>query len=302
MLKKILLAGLAFGALFGNGYCEDAVVPAVCTLTEYGESKTDDIVCIKTDGYNSNMEDYIVGVVAGEMPADFHMEALKAQAVAARTYALRQKNNGGRIWQEYLSIEQMRERWGDSFNLNYKKICDAVFSTEGIIIVYDNQPALAVFCSASGGMTEASKNVWGGDLPYLKSVISDGDITEQQFIEKISVDKERFGDIFGINPEDTQKVFSIKKRTDAGYVEAVEIAGRKYTGMEIRNILGLRSAYFDVAFDKNNVVFSTRGFGHGVGMSQYGAEYMAKTGSTYFDILKHYYSGVEIMRATECDT
>lgn len=251
------------------------------------------------------LEDYVTGVVAAEMPAEFEEEALKAQAVCARTYAIRNMEEAGTaeipydIYQAYCTKEEMKAKWGDDFDKYYGKVYDAVLSTKGEIMIYENEPVLAVFHSMSGGMTEMSENVWGGEVPYLKSVDSSFDEASTDFIceAKFGYDevknklKEKYGDIAFEGD-----FFEITKRSEAGYVMAVSVGSRVFTGKEIREALGLRSANFTVKKDGNTVTFITKGFGHGAGLSQYGANHMAKSGKSYIEILKHYYTGIEMAR------
>ena len=246
-----------------------------------------------TKSVDKELEDYVIGVVAGEMPYNFPHEALKAQAVAARTYAVRQIRANPNIKykdiaQAYISVDIMKKRWGKNFETNYNKIKYDVYATAGEILEYNNEPILATFCSTTNGYTEECQNVWTQDLPYLKSVKSDGDELSPYFSDRVSVTKDSFAKIFGgSNPV-------ISEKTKAGYVKAVKVGEKTYTGNEIRKTFGLKSTSFTISTDKNNIVFSTKGYGHGVGMSQYGACYMANNGDNYKTILKHYYTGTNI--------
>ncbi len=244
---------------------------------------------------DSTLEDYVVGVVAGEMPVNFPHEALKAQAVAARTYALRQLNEDPSlsyddIAQAHTDIERMHSMWGKSFDENYNKIKNAVYSTAGEILEYDNKPILAVFCSTTNGHTEECENVWTQDIPYLSSVESEGDKYSPYFEDSLTLSKEKFKAIFG--SEDIGEV----KKSPAGYVLNIKIGGREYTGAGVRSLLGLRSASFDIQKNADGFTINTRGYGHGVGMSQYGACYMANNGADYRTILGHYYKSAIIKK------
>lgn len=247
-------------------------------------------------------EDYIKGVVAAEMPVSFEMEALKAQAVAARTYAI--KHYDGRdpknLYQAYVSIEDMKKNWGSNFEKNYKKISDAVDSTRGETIKYNNEMIEAVFHSTSAGLTENSENVWANSLPYLKSVDSHVDEQAPNFQQqkKIPIKQvcEKINNKYGtdLSAKNFMDKFIIGERTKAGYIKNINICDKKVSAMQIRMLLGLRSTNFNFVKNGDNIVFTTKGFGHGAGMSQYGANFMAKQGYDYKQILKHYYSGVEI--------
>lgn len=250
------------------------------------------------------LENYILGVVGAEMPISFEEEALKAQAVAARTYAYKRVGNTNNpinhknIGQAYENVEQMKKKWGSNFQNYYDKLKKAVYSTKGEIMIYNNEPIEAVFHSTSAGITEVSENIWGKNLPYIKSVDSSFDekapdflytkkINKNDFINKIS---EKFPNI---DKSQIIKSFQVLKRSDAGYVLEVDVCGQKLTGRDIRTMFNLRSTNFTV--NKNDFIeFTTKGYGHGAGMSQYGANFMAQQGKTYVEILNHYYKGIQI--------
>ena len=235
------------------------------------------------------LENYLVGVVAAEMPAVYDPEALKAQAVAARTYALREMEAGNdykQIGQAYISIDTMHSRWGKDFDTYYSKITAAVSATGGIIAVYDGKPILAAFCAASCGTTEDSSNVWEQSLPYLVSVSSP---ENEENTQTVSFSTGEVANILGGVPE-------IQSRTQAGYVKEAVAGGRIYSGVEIRQLLGLRSAAFEINVKGDRVYITTKGYGHGVGMSQTGAGIMAEEGSTYAHILSHYYPGTSLAK------
>ncbi len=241
-----------------------------------------------------SLEDYIVGVVAAEMPASYGDEALKAQAVAARTYALRALEANpslsySDIGQAYISRETMISRWGDSYDGFYGKIKNAVISTRGIIAVYNSKPILAAFCASSGGITEESQNVWGQSVPYLISVDSHWDSDSKDFTQTLTFTQSEITDLLGGIPE-------IQSRSQAGYVQTVYAGGEKLTGIQVRQLLGLKSADFQVSQSDNKIYITTKGYGHGVGMSQVGAAGMAKDGKAFNEILSHYYPGTELAK------
>ena len=255
------------------------------------------------------LEEYLVGVVAAEMPASFEMEALKAQAVAARTYAVYQMDTQGISLsqvqeaggQAYISEDQRRERWQEKFEQYEKKIRTAVESTAGEILVYDQEPILAAFHAISAGATEDAENLWSGeDLPYLQSVPSPMDTTSTEYVYTVSLTEEETAALLQqADPElilaegsliDQMQVLS---RSDAGYIEQMQIGNRTYTGAQVRTALGLRSADFTITYKNGMFTITTYGYGHGGGMSQYGANALALDGMTYQDILAYYYTDIQ---------
>ncbi len=253
----------------------------------------------------SELENYIKGVVAAEMPALFEIEALKAQAVSARTYAVRKmkENNSNAvpydIGQAYLSIEQMQQKWGENFTTYYNKISEAVDSTRGEIMTYENEPILAVFHAESAGKTEAAENVWTQEIPYLKSVDSSLDKNAPDFETSISFTYDecikRFSNQYGnlsLSKDTLPQQLKILSHTPAGYVQQIQVGNKILTGREVRETLHLRSSNFSIQTQNDMVIFTTKGYGHGAGMSQYGAEFMAREGKSYQQILQHYYTGI----------
>ena len=240
------------------------------------------------------LEEYIVMVVAAEMPALFHMEALKAQAVAARTYAVNQliANPGACMWslyQAYTSEEALREFWGDRFDYFMYRIRHSAETTRGEIMLYDGMPILAVFHAMSAGQTEVAENVWRNPRPYLVSVFScDYDGVNGFTVETAIpvVDVARF---LGGNVGDRLVLTRI---SDAGYVVEATFGNNTFTGREVRERLGLRSANFDMRYSGADIIFTTRGHGHGVGMSQHGANNRAHQGASYTEILMHYFHNI----------
>ena len=257
-----------------------------------------------------DFEDYLVGVVAAEMPALFEIDALKAQAIAARTYAVRHLDPSrvhidltdmSEMGQVYMCTEAMRDRWGDSFDTHYNRIRYAVESTQGQLIWYDNEPIVAVFHATSSGFTEYSADVWITQRPYLVSVYSGFDENVAGFIAEVIFTREEFiarlrnhfPDIQFSNERIIDQVV-INDLTSGGAVRNVTVGNETIAGTRLRSVLGLRSSNFSVRQDGENIVFSTRGHGHGAGMSQTGANFLAQQGYTYIEILKHYYRGVSV--------
>lgn len=245
------------------------------------------------------LEDYITGVVAAEMPALFHPEALRAQAVASRTYALKRMAENKIITdtnahQTYKDINQLKALWGNNFNTYYNKIKDVVQSTKGQYIAYNNYYIDALFHSTSNGKTEDPINVWGGSFPYLKSVDSHWDLNAITYEKTQSKTFEEVSNILGFEFNQDTNVQLVSK-TVGNRVNEIVIGEHTYSGIDIRDLFGLRSADFDINIDDNQINFTTRGYGHGVGMSQYGANGMAKEGYSYRQILNHYYPNTKIL-------
>ena len=257
------------------------------------------------------LEEYVVGVVAAEMPVTFSEEALKAQAVAARTYALRTTENGKKpiaadvSAQVYSPEKKRKERWGKAFKRNEKKIRAAVEATAGDIIIYGDEMIAAMFFSSSNGKTETAKNFSGNNVPYLQSVESpgEGDVAanvERKTELKLTEWNKKTGSKWNANRFKSLQLV----RNDTGRVQKVLSTDFKASGREMRDLLGLASTDFDIAFDVTNSIVhvTTNGYGHGVGMSQYGAEAFAQKGWTAKKILLHYYSGTEIKKFTLLDS
>lgn len=252
---------------------------------------------------NIPLEEYVIGVVAGEMPVTFNIEALKAQAVASRTYALKKivENNEYDVTdttsnQVYIDDSQQKNKWKDNYTVYKKKVTDAVKSTKGEVLLYNNNLIEALFFSTSNGYTENSEDVFSNSKPYLKSVASSWDSTESPvFSTTKEVPRSEFLFNLGLNSSDKVEINNVEK-TSTGRVKSLIINNKKFTSSEIRKIFSLKSTSFDIKVEDNLVVFNVNGFGHGVGMSQYGANGMAKEGSDYKKILNHYYQNCEIKK------
>lgn len=310
--------------VLGEGFKEPVYVPPKIVISKEPDVDTNIIKTIKlynpyTDKVDEiDLEEYVKGVVAAEMPAEFHIEALKAQAVAARTYAvsrtIRYKDGHpdhkgapicrGIHCQAYLSLEELRQIHGESWVVKYwQKIEESVKATEGLLIYYNDEVVEPLYHSTSGGMTEDSVNVFLVDSPYLKSVVSPYEedapryktittITGEEFISKIkgkypkaNITKDNFFD----------KIKLVEK-TESGRIKKLAVDSQIIDGREIRTIFSLNSTNFTITYDKklNIIDIVTYGYGHGVGMSQWGANGMAKKGNDYSSILKHYYTDIEI--------
>ena len=256
-----------------------------------------------------SLRDYIVGVTAAEMPVSFAHDALCAQALASLTYALYQQKHpknalagGAEIstdpaaYQAYWTAEEMRDRWGDRFEDNYDTVCRAVDEVIGYEIVYEDEPAAAAFHAISPGRTESAENVWGAEIPYLVSVESAGDSVSPKYRSSLTVNAKELKAKLGLETEeDPEDWFGEPDYSEAGTLLSVDVAGKTFTGQELRRILGLQSAAFTVDCDGGVFTFSVRGYGHGVGLSQYGADYYARQGLTWREILAHYYPGTSIV-------
>ena len=245
-----------------------------------------------------SMSDYLIGVVGAEMPASFPLEALKAQAVVARTYALKRISSGQKLTdtvstQAYKDNNQLRREWQGNFDTYYNKIKLAVTSTDNMTIKYNGAYIDAVYHSTSNGRTEDAIHVWGNSVPYLKSVESSWDRNASSYLRTEEKELSVLLTLLGIDLSDESSI-EIISRNASGRVSSVRIGNKNYSGVELRNLLGLRSADFDLEVQNNKVIITTRGYGHGVGMSQYGAKGMAENGYNYQQILRHYYQGISL--------
>lgn len=245
-----------------------------------------------------SMTDYLIGVVGAEMPASFPLEALKAQAVVARTYALKRISNSQKLTdtvstQAYKDNNQLKAMWQGNFDTYYNKIKLAVTSTNNITIKYNGTYIDAVYHSTSNGRTEDAVHVWGNSVPYLKSVESSWDRNASSYLRTEEKELSVLLTLLGIDLSDESSI-EIISRNNSGRVSSVKIGNKNYSGVELRNLLGLRSADFDLEVQNNKVIITTRGYGHGVGMSQYGAKGMAENGYNYQQILRHYYQGISL--------
>ena len=267
------------------------------------------------------MEEYIKGAVLGEMPASYGIEALKAQAVAVHTYAVRRMeqqredpdpelmgayiSNDSSKYQAYFSPEQAKEFYGDDYEEYDRKAAEAVSAVKDEILVYNGEPIVAAFHSISGGRTESAENIWGVALDYLVPVDSKADESSPLFkSEAVFTSDELYARLtqsdFGITiPDSTDKSdwIEITETTDSGTVLKTKTGDKELTGMELRELLGLRSPVFTVSYNEKGdcFTFSVKGSGHGVGMSQYGAGQMAENGADHREILSYYYTGAEIV-------
>lgn len=263
-----------------------------------------------------SVRDYLIGSVCAEMPATFEPEALKAQAVAAHTYAVRQQlleqqnptadlcgadfSNDSSRYQAYFTENQAKQYYGENFDQYYEKIAAAVDAVYPYLLEYQDEPIIAAFCSMSSGKTESAENVWGSAVAYLVAVDSAADETAPRYLTETNFTQEEVRSALERAfpdcklDEDATKWIQIVSTSDSGTVLTAQVGGCTVTGQEIRAALSLRSAAFSIEVADPVITITTKGYGHGVGMSQYGANAMAKAGSTWQEILAHYYPGTEL--------
>lgn len=340
-MKKILIYFLGFMIIF-------FIIPVICTTTpkkiqetvsevnaitqnniegtkseetkqvSYDYTKYKTIKLLHTENQEIeeiNIDEYLYGVVASEMPASFELEALKAQSIVARTYTIYQIiNNSGKhensdicddfsCCQAWISKEERFSKWNeDQRESNWSKILEAVNSTSGKIITYEGLPINAFFHSNSGGVTESSLNIWGGiDYPYLKSVETNGEEGYTQYDSEVTYSKEELLNKLKEKYQDCEIDYTqensiqIIEYTTSGRVKTIKFGNKEIAGTEARSILGLKSTNFTFSINEENIIFSVTGYGHGVGMSQTGADSLAKSGSNCEEIIKHFYTNVEII-------
>ena len=266
------------------------------------------VVRVKRENGNIDrvfFEEYVKGVLAGEMPTSFDLEALKAQAVAARSYDLKKMEQNKEqdydvvdtvMNQVYLDDATLKEKWKDKYEEKNNKIKQAIVETKGEYMTYNNEVIEAFFFSTSTGKTENSGEVFQTQLPYLKSVDSAWDEeVSPVFSQDNNLSLEEFYQKLNIEYNPNLKI-EITKTTSTGRIKELKINNHEFKANDIYQKLNLRSTFFDIKQKDNQVEITTKGYGHGVGMSQYGALAMAKKGYKYQDILKYYYQGVEIKK------
>ena len=284
---------------------EKPVLESVQTASTTVPQQNERSICVVIGGQSCQLEleEYITGVVLAEMPASFESEALKAQAVVARTYALKRSVTGGKhpdhgvctdpgCCQAYTApAEYVLEN--DAALL--EKVTNAVHDTSGQVLTYEDALIEATYFSCSGGRTEDALAVWGQEIPYLISVESPGEERAKHYIDTVSFSTDEFRTLLGLERSDYEDQWiGPITYTAGGGVATIDLCGKEYTGTELRQKLGLRSTAFTVTVVGNTVTITTKGFGHRVGMSQYGAEAMAVSGESYEMILAHYYPGTEL--------
>lgn len=248
-----------------------------------------------------DMDEYLVGVVLAEMPADFEAEAQKAQAVVARTYTLKAVTTGGKhgdgsvctnasCCQAYISESEYLSIGGTEEAI--EKVREAVLATSGYVLTYESELIEATYFSCSGGSTEDAVAVWGTDFPYLRATESPGEEHAAHYTDTVRFTAQEFADALGLSVTGSPETWlGMATYTAGGGVNTMLIGEKEFKGTELRTLLGLRSTAFSITADESGITIVTRGFGHRVGMSQYGADAMAASGSRYAEILSHYYQG-----------
>ena len=300
-MKKILLLTcliILIPFLVVNIFIKDEEIKFIYTNNMKVRVKQEDKIV------NVPFEDYIVGVLAGEMPISFELEALKAQAVAARSYVLKKMEYNLEkeydvvdtvMNQVYLSDDYLKEAWQENYTDNINKIKQAVLETSGEYLVYDDEVIDAMFFSTSVGFTENSEEVFTSKLPYLRSVSSTWDSISPVYEVNYEFSLEEFYQKLDLKYQDNIEIIKVKT-TSTGRIKEIKINGVLFQGSEVVDALKLKSNHFTIKQDGNDVYITTKGYGHGVGMSQYGAQAMALKGYNYQDILKYYYQGVELKK------
>lgn len=323
-MRKYAAAGLVLTVLlFGGAYLAaggPAAEPEPAAPETAAVHHDRDVTLTIRDGDTTEqmtLERYLTGVVRGEMPASFEMEALRAQAAAERSYVYYQLAAGRKdahpdadfctdhtCCSAYLSETAAREKWGGDFAPWNTRVEQAVSDTDGQVVLYNGRPILAVFHSSSAGRTATAGDVWSGDLPYLVSVDSpEGEETVPNYYSTVTFTAaEAKEKLLAAHPElklsgTPDRWFGAAAENGSGRVETVSVGGTDIEGTELRRIFGLRSACFTVAADSESVTFRVTGYGHGVGMSQYGANQMAREGKTWQEILEWYYTGATVGNA-----
>lgn len=302
----IVIAALIFATLF-----IPLIIVSMLRGTNAGPPQTVSVYLKSEDRVEEmDINDYLKRVVAAEMPVDFSDEALKAQTVAARTYLAShmlmepsEEHKGAVVCddyahcQAYISESARRESWGDAADSNWKKISNAVESTDKQILKYEGNPISAVFHSTSSGKTERAADVWGEDIPYLQSVDSEGDMRSPKYASEVRMSVDEFKrvaseHIDGVNWDGG--LWGNINRSDAGGIITLDVGGQNIKGTVFRTMFNLNSTNVSINEENGCVIMQIKGYGHGVGMSQYGANYLAESGMSYEDILKNYYTGVKI--------
>lgn len=256
---------------------------------------------------------YLICTTAGEMPAAYEEQALCAQALAAATLVRRLINEGSVIEgsdgavvaadpsvnQAYMSEDEMKKRWGDDYEKWHSRIEKAVDEVINYEIVYNDEPILAAFHAISSGTTENAENVWGKSIPYLTEVESVGDKLAPNYASAVTLDEAQLKKALGIESDKSgAELIKEARYTSAGTLISVEIGGKEFSGSELRKAFSLRSGNIKFSFSDGKVTLSVVGYGHGIGLSQYGADYYARQGYTWREIIAHYYPGTEIKEVT----
>lgn len=294
-LMGVILTVALWGGLHQVKEVPKKVVPVKQETPKVEKKAATVAVTMAGTVHTIELEEYLVGVVAGEMPVSFELEALKAQVVASRTfvYSRSLQVDNTTNTQVYLTDEQMKKNWQDKYEEKKAKIEQAIAQTKGQVMKYNGEYISALFFSSSNGYTENSEDYFiGGSIPYLKSVPCSWDLQIDPRVKRDKTfTKEQLQEKFSCKNLD----FSITSYKKSGRVQTLIVDKKEYTGRQVRELLGLASSCFTIDVKDNQYVFTTLGSGHGVGMSQYGAQGMALEGKKYDEILKYFYTGIEIV-------
>lgn len=314
----VVIPGIALGLLVHSGRekpdreLDETTVATVQTTVDISSQVLSlQIPVLMPDGAVEDMEleEYLCGVVLAEIPVDFELEAQKAQAVVARTYALKRYESGTKhsdgsvctdpaCCQGYLSQEEYLDRGGSQEGI--ERIKRAVASTSGQVLTYEGDLIDATYFSCSGGTTEDALAVWGSDVPYLQSTDSPGEENATHYTDTVTFTPDEVSVALGVTlAGDPEEWFVDVQYTKGGGVAEISVCGTVYTGVQMRKLLNLRSTDFSISADLEEITIVTHGFGHRVGMSQYGADAMAVRGSTYDEILAHYYQSTVLEQYQE---
>lgn len=301
IIALLLGIPLSFQAVYSaQGQIGEQVESVLLNDDEYEEM----VVPVFREALNEHQsllleEEYLIGVVAAEMPASYELEALKAQAITARTYTLKTLENESFILdtvqhQAFKDEEQLKERWGSNFDEYYSKIRQAVEETRGLVLTHEGNLIQPLFFAISNGKTENSEDYFSGAIPYLRAVNSDWDKSVSGFEVQVEFEIDELHEIFNDSSLSVAS-FKVLSRTEGGNIREVSVGDHVYSGREFREKLGLRSSDFSFSSDGDTLMITTIGYGHGVGMSQSGANELAKMGKGYGEILEHYYQNIKII-------
>lgn len=314
IIAVIIALSLAICPAAAVGGEEKVTVTQAYQPTSSQQKREDVITVMSTESGKISeieMREYLVGCVAAEMPSHYHTQAIMAQAVASYTYAKRTSEQNRKdstfqaditdspdTHQGYINEEKRRQKWGENFEENEAKITAAVNEIYGKYLTFEGQTALTLFHSISAGVTQSAKSLWNSEIPYLSSVTSIGDKLSPDFRSEYKFSENEIKELAesnGISLEsDAGNWLGKVNRSDDGYVISVELGGREISGAKIREKLNLRSNFFEIYYSGGEFAVECCGYGHCVGMSQYGADYMARQGSSWQEILMHYYPGTQI--------
>ncbi|MDO5125828.1 MAG: stage II sporulation protein D [Ruminococcus sp.] len=256
------------------------------------------------------LEDYLVGAVLAQMPAEFDIEALKAQTVLAHTYILSRQlseeasptkalngaaiSDDSSLYQSYFTSKQAEKLYGDGYSKALSKVKKAVDSVKNKVLTYENEPIVVSFHAISSGKTESAKDMWGTEIPYLKSVDSKWDSKTANFEKSTVITLKELSEHFPQAGDIDENSLEIVKKTTNGTILSIKINDLTMTGTEFANALSLPSPCFTLNFEDDSCIIKSKGLGHLVGMSQYGADYLSKQGKSYQEILEHYFPKTQL--------